>query len=439
MKVTRLLWILMVSLLGVYDSSAQQDSVMRFSLTEAQNYAVENFYVSKNAKLDVEAARNLVLQNTALGLPQLKATADFQYIPNPPSFPFPDFNNPDGPPMEVYLALEKNLTYGATVSQLIFSGEYIVGLQAARVYKILSQESYEKTVIDVKENVAGTYYGILILKSNREILIKTLENLRMNLDQMKKTYEAGLIEDTEVDQLDLTVKRTENSLTTLDNQLATLYKLFEYQLGLQAETQIELTENIDNLVSNNLISGSQYNFNLDENIDYQLLATQEKLQKLNYNRYKSQYLPTVTGFYNYSDQTKSSEFSQPIHHVFGIQASWPIFQSGVHYAQVSQARIEYEKAANMRIQESERLTLAAEQARFDYQTAVNKYMNEKKNFELSEKVFEKTTEKYKLGVVSSLELSLVNTQYLQAQMSYASAIHELLVSKVKLDKAFNKL
>jgi outer membrane protein TolC len=411
---------------------------MSFTLAEAQNYAIENYFLTKNAELDVESAKKRIMETAASGLPQVKATADFQYVPNPPVFEFP---NPDNPAeiMEIPLVLETNMTYGATVSQLIFSGEYIVGLQASRVYKALAEENYDKAKIDLRENIAGTYFGILILENNRIILEKTLDNLQSNLEQTIETYKAGLAEDTDVDQLELTVKRTENDLTTLDNQIETMRKLLKYQMGLPAGVKIQLTEEVDALVAKNIVSDSVYIFNLQENINYQMLETQERLQKLNMNRYKSTYLPTISGFYNYSDQTESSEFSQAVNHVLGIQASWPIFQSGMRNAQVAQARISYEQALNMKQQEAERLYLAAEQAKNDYQTALNKYYNEKQNFDLSEKVFEKTTEKFDLGMVSSLELSLINTQFLQAQLSYSMAIQELLQSKVAMDKAFNKL
>jgi hypothetical protein len=39
---------------------------MHFSLVEAQNYGISNFYVSKNAKLDIEEAKKIVWQTTAI-------------------------------------------------------------------------------------------------------------------------------------------------------------------------------------------------------------------------------------------------------------------------------------------------------------------------------------------------------------------------------------
>lgn len=425
-------------LLSGVNLKAQSDEEITLSLVEAQNYAIDNFFLSKNAELDIEIARKKIMETTAIGLPQIGTSADYQHIPNAPTIDFPAGPNPEDV-MSFQIAPEHNLSYGATVSQLIFSGEYIVGLQASRVYRTFSEENYDKVKIDLKESVAGSYYTILVLEANRNVLKKTLLNLKDNLDQTKKTYAAGLIEDSDVDQLELTVKRTESDLATLENQIEYMKRLFKYQLGISPETVVAFSDTMDELIALNIISDSLYSFSLDENIDYKLLSTNEQLQKLSLDREKTTYLPQVSGFYNYSDQTSATEFSPTINHVIGVSASWNIFQSGMRRAKVSQAKIALEQAQNIKEQESQRLILTAQQAKFDYQTALRKYYNEELNFKLSEKVLDKTSERYKLGMVSSLELSIVNTQFLSAQISFATAIQELLTAKVALDKAYNKL
>jgi outer membrane protein TolC len=423
--------------------NAQQDSVLRFSLSEAQQYAIENYYMSKNAGLDVQSAKWRVWGTTALGLPQVSATASYQHIPGEiPVFDFQipgmdtlgiDFGEPSA------IAVRNSVTYGLTVTQLLFSGEYIVGLQASKVYKSMSEEVNEKSAIEIKRSVADSYFGLLILTSNREILDKTLTNLKNNLFQIEKAFQVGLVEDTEVDQIGLIVKRTENSLASLDRQIEFMTNLFKYQIGLEPETKIELINTIDELIAENIVNDSAYTFILEDNIDYQMLSTQERLQELLMRRAQSRYLPSVAGFYQYQDKTQKADFDFTINHILGVSVDFPIVTSGSRMAQVSQARIEYEKACNTREQEVNRLYMTARQASFDYRTALEKYNNEKLNFELSEKVYNKTSEKYKQGFVSSLELSLINNQYLQAQLSYSMAVQELLSAKVSLDKAYNML
>jgi len=460
MKFTRLMHVSILLISGCLVIQAQTDPIRKFSLAEAQLYAVENFYLSKNAGLDIQAARWKVWETTAIGLPQVSASASYQHIPG--EIPTFDFGSQMGEAFEpIYsslisnglldpadlpeagepsaIAVRNSVTYGVTVSQLIFSGEYIVGLQASRVYKSLSEEADRKTTIELKQGVADAYFGMLLLKKNRVILEKTLQNLETNLVQIRKSFEVGLVEDTEVDQIDLVVKRTRNELSSLDRQIQMMNYLFKYQIGLEPGYEVELTDNIDDLIVLNIVNDEAYSFILDDNIDFKLLSTQEKLMKLNMNRQKSAYLPTLAGFYQYQDKTEKADFDFTINHILGVSLDFPIVTSGSRMAKISQARIEYEKAVNIREQESNRLVMAARQARYDYRTALDKYNNEKLNFELSEKVYNKTTEKYKEGFVSSLELSLINNQFLQAQLTYSLAVQELLSAKLKMDKAYNRI
>ncbi|MDD3528018.1 MAG: TolC family protein [Bacteroidales bacterium] len=47
--------------------------------------------------------------------------------------------------------------------------------------------------------------------------------------------------------------------------------------------------------------------------------------------------------------------------------------------------------------------------------------------------------KYRLGILSSLDLTQANTNYLQAENNYITSIMELLQSKLALDKLYNNL
>jgi len=91
------------------------------------------------------------LGTEAIGLPQISGTASYQHIWSVPSVQFPGAN---GTYMEIPLGLANNATYSATLSQLIFSGSYLVGLQATKVFALMNQQSLEKSQLDVKESVA---------------------------------------------------------------------------------------------------------------------------------------------------------------------------------------------------------------------------------------------------------------------------------------------
>jgi outer membrane protein len=136
-----------------------------------------------------------------------------------------DLNNPDRagigfePGEPVKLGVENDVSYNLLLTQLLFSGEYIVGLQASKTYRQLTEESYEKTNIELKEMVAGTYFSIVILEKNAELLKGTVDNLSNIYNDTKKSSELGLIEVTEADQIAINVKRTSNQLRAVERQV----------------------------------------------------------------------------------------------------------------------------------------------------------------------------------------------------------------------------
>jgi outer membrane protein len=442
---------------------AQNDSVLKFSLVEAQNYAIENFYVSKNAELDIESARKVVQETTAIGLPQISGGMDYTYTPVVPEVSFggtnylyssvpggqtitsDDINNGNVgigyTPMDpVPLGVKNNLTYNLMLTQLLFSGEYIVGLKASKTYKQLSEEMYEKTAIEIKDMVANSYYSILILNKNKTLLNETLDNLHSIYFETKKSSDLGLIESTEADQISINVTRTENTLSNIERQIELMTKLLKFQLGLSPEVNIELAETIDQLITANLINVAEMDtFNLEANIDFRMLSTQEKINELSLSREKSTYLPTLSAFYKYEDKLEKATLDFTMKHMIGVSLSVPIFNSGAKSARVSQAKIALEKSQLEKEQKTYSIEMDAEQAKYDYMSTLETYTNEENNFKLSSKVLNNTMAKHDQGMVTSMDLTLANNQYLDAQMSLSSAILNLLNAKIALDKAYNKL
>lgn len=119
-----------------------------------------------------------------MGLPQLNAAAAYSHIFKVPEVSFPGtilsnsrntstqyglpvagdslfVNNYSSPPIK--LGVADNLTFDITLSQLVFNGAYLVGLQASKVFYQISEQALEKNEIDIRESVANTYLLILNL------------------------------------------------------------------------------------------------------------------------------------------------------------------------------------------------------------------------------------------------------------------------------------
>jgi outer membrane protein TolC len=161
---------------------------------------------------------------------------------------------------------------------------------------------------------------------------------------------------------------------------------------------------------------------------------------------RSEYLPSLSAFYSLDFTAQRDAFSFLDGNENWYQASMvglsfnvPVFSSGFRRAGVSQKRIAYEQARNSKAFAAEGLQVEFIQYRYDFANALEKYRSDLKNLELSEKVVRVTKSKYDEGFSSSLELTQVNDQYLQALSNYTSSMVELLNAKIKIDLLMNKI
>jgi outer membrane protein TolC len=446
--------------------SQETQDTMKLTLQEALDIALEQNNQLKNSNLDVKIADEEVWITTAQGLPQISANGSYnnnlslstQLFPNfieptilqvlkeegvlPPDTPIPE---PDK--IEVQFGTQHNVTGTIQANQLIFSGPYIVGLQAARVYKNLAKEQYEMTKLNVKSNVTNTYHSILLTRRNIEILNENLDNLNQTLEDTRAMYKNGMAEETDVDQLRLNVSSLENNLKSTKRQMESLKNLLKIQMGVELETSIVTTESVQGLVAENQLNKSfQADFNVEQNINYQASKTQVELSELDLKRQKANFLPSLSAFYSFTENAMRDEFTffesdEPWYEssMVGFQLNVPIFSSFQRYSKVQKAKLNLKKSQNNLENTRKNLRNQFIQARNDYLTAYEKYQNDKENKKLAKKIFQRTNKKYKEGMATSMELTQANDKYLQMESAYISSLIQLLNAKVELEKILNEL
>ena len=410
----------------------------RFSLQEAVDHALKNNTSIRNADLDIEYARKEVWATTAIGFPQVNAAYDYQHLPG--TLPALSFPNPEGGFQQITLGVRNSATYNVMVSQLVFSGEYIVGLQASRTFLELSSNAKERSEMDVKESVHLSYYTVLVLERGKSILDSSLNNINSILEETKIMLETGFLDEMDYEQLQVTRNGLVNSVRAMERQIQLARMLFSIQLGLSREDEVILTETIENVMAGVIMERIFLaEFDPEKNIDYRLLNTQERISELTISRERTMYLPTVSAFYLYQDKTRKADFDITFNHIIGVNVNVPIFSGGMRNARVKQAQIELEKLRNTKEQTRENLEMSGEQTRADYKTAYDKFLLERENVALAKTVLERTEFKYKQGVSTSMELTQANSQYLESYGAYTSSILDLLSAKTKFEKAINNL
>lgn len=446
MNIKKIILSLFIS--GTSAVSYAQES-FSFSLQEAQDYAIKHNYQNQNAIKDIEIAKKKVWETTAIGLPQVNAEGQIQRFIDIPTqvAPANAFNPlaPEGQLATFQFGLNYNNSVGISASQLIFDGSYIVGLQAAKTYKELSINSQAKTEIELKDAVAQAYYTVLATEKNVVVLKNSLEATQKMLTETQALYREGLTEEQNVDQLELNVNALQTNFEIAEDQRDFAKKLLNIQLGLPIETQVTLTEQLDNLVTTNQNSLADKKFSAENHIDYELTVTNMKLSQLNLRKEKYSFLPTLSAFFSHQQQNFGNELD-----VFSGDARWfpativglnlklPILTSGARLSKVSQAKIEFEKMENTAKEIEQNLKYQAELAASNFDTAKETFDNQKDNLALAQKIYDKTVKKYDAGIASSLELTQAQNQLLSAEGNYIKAVLDLLNARSALEKSYGQ-
>ncbi|HLN54307.1 MAG TPA: TolC family protein [Lentimicrobium sp.] len=457
MKFTFLTTLLTILLLAGSCFEIQAQESTDFSLKQAQDYALLNSAAIKNSDIDLQLAKKKIWETTAIGLPQINAQGNYQHLFVVPEINFPiNYINTEleagtqitaaditegrvfldtlaGAPIP--LGLKDNTTLDFTVTQLIFSGEYLVGLRASKVFYLMSDQAKLKTESDTRETVASTYALILMLQDNYAVLTRSLENLNKTLNEMKEMNKQGFIEITDVDQIELTTLTLSNGVNSMERQIKAAKDLLKFQIGYPMDKEINLTDNLEAMVTDinmdNLIASG---FRVEDNINYQIMDTQVKLNKLNMQREKSTFLPNLAAVYRHQEKFKKIDFDfQPVD-IFMLTLNIPLFSSGQRWVKVQQRSLEYQKAMINRDNAANGLKLEYINARNEVINAFDTYTNVKKNLELTQRIYDKTLIKFREGLSTSMDLTQAQNQMLSAQSEYISNLNTLLNAKNKITK-----
>ena len=434
-----------MALLNVYSTIGQES----YSLKQAKQYAIQNSTQVKNSLLDVEIAQQKIKETTATGLPQISGTVAFQNFLDVPTSLIPASSFDPAAPVDLLIPVkfgtDFNLNGTLQVSQLIFSGNYLVALQASKTYKAISIQMVEKSELEIKAAVSEAYFTVVVLQANSEAMDSSLIMIKHIYNDTKILINEKVLEPSASLQLELSIMELENGLKQVNDQIIVAKKLLKFQMGIEIKTEISLADDLTSL-SSGLEGEISSTINVAENIDYKMLQTQLKVNELLVKNKKADYLPTLAGFFSHQQVAMGNEFN-----FFGSDGSWypttiwglnlsiPIFSGGQGPSRLKQAKIETLKTQNRIKQLDEGLQLQTAQATTAYNNSLESQKTRERAVEIANEVLRTTEVKFKEKVVSGMELTQAQSQVIQSKTNLINAKYEVLKAKLAIDKLINKL
>jgi outer membrane protein TolC len=433
MKTTIKIILIAVFCVSVISLQAQESLVL--SLDSAISYALNHNKTLANSKFAIDKSAQKIKETLSQGLPQVNASVDYSnFLGATASLQL----NPSAPPAVINFNPTSN--FKASASQLLFSGSYYVGVQLSKLGKSAAEQSYQKDELNVKEQVIQAYYMVLASERILTILNGNKANVQLIYEKTQNLANAGMIEQTDAKKLSIMVTSVENAIKSTQRQVEFGYNLLRLQLGIESDQAIHLSTNLDNVALQYIrpmIATDE--FNIQKNQDFKLVSMQGEIAQKSIQLKKASYLPTLAAFYSYTEKLKKPIFDMSPKNVLGLTLNIPVFSGGQRLSQLNQAKIDYEISENTKELLTQQLTLQEKQLRYNYNNLFDQYQSQKTNVEITKEVLDKMKQKYQQGIISSLELTSSNTDYLNAESNYTSILLQLINAELSLRKLNSKL
>lgn len=401
---------------------------LSLSVEEAQDYAVKANRTLRNADLAVQQAYAQRWQTIAAMLPQ--ADASWSY------------SSTCGYEMEfggMKIAMPDYSTTGVKAS-IGINGQSVVGAVLNTIAIDMQKIALEQSEDNLRANVKTSYASVLVLQDVVALLDSSLQNVEKLAEMTQRSVDVGAAEQTTADQIMVRVNTLRNNINSNKRSILLAQNSLKVLLDVPVGTQLTLTSTLDDMLSAEAVLNLLgEDFILQNNLNYQSLAKNVDLAKANVHMASWAYGPTVAVGYQYSKQHYYADGGMRMTppNAVSVSVSMPLWSSGKRAAGVVEKKIALESARNTLAETTDNLGIQNQQLRFNLQNAYETYMVEKENMDVTQRVFQSTTNKYNYGATSNLELVNASNDVISAQSTYVQAVLTLVNAEADLEKFLN--
>lgn len=440
----------------------------QLSSKEAVELAIKQVTEIRNLKIDRQLQVSKNKEITGQALPQVNGTVSLTHYFNIPVTLLPDFISPsvynvlvdqgvkdgNGNPIQqpsgapelfpARFGVPWQASAGIAIQQLLFQPDVFVGIKARGAS--LQYADYNIRIMEdsIRNNVYRAYYSVLIAEKRKTILEESVQRLEKLLNDQNEMFKNGFAERLDLDKTQVSLNNLRTSLTQVQNLVILGNAALKFSTGLNQKDSITLTDTLsmEQLKADLLDPAFKY----EDRNEIQLLNTVEKLQKLDVQRHKLGRFPTISAFYNFSENAQREKFNffntnQPWFKTSfaGFNLSVPIFTGLQRNRRIEQAELNLEKTTNNIDNLKRAIDLQQVASLSQLKNSLSSLDIQTRNMELAERVYNSTKLKFEQGLGSSFEILQSETSLEEAQANYFQALYEAVVARFSYLRSLGKL
>lgn len=423
--------------------AATAGGVVKMDLKKCISMALENDQRIKIAVMELQKAKYQRNELAGNGLPQVKATGDFQdYLKLPTQLiPGEIFGMP-GQLIPVQFGTNYNMTGSIQVSQLVYSHTYITSIQLAKKLLEIGNLNIEKNKQEVISDVSQMFYMALLMQLQLKFLEETYGKIDTMTIVINIQRDNGFLKKVDADRMNVTRTNMQTDISNLKLMFEQQLNLIKYFTGLESNDSIVLSE------PDKYDAGiTSISHNADNHIDLLMLDRQKQAAKLQMQMAVSEGLPNLAFFGSFSKNNQQNDFSRLFNDkkswlgtsIIGLSLNVPIFSGLQKYYKMKQYKIQYDE-----------LTLARNFTKKYIETGIENSMkkviqtrasvqNQQNNVKLATDVFDVVTDQYNKGVAPLTDLLNAETSLISSQSSYVQSLIQMKLAEIEYLKSTGNL
>lgn len=428
---------------GIAQENAQQE-VLSLDLKQAIQIAFDENLTLKIADSEIQRVDYLKKEAWYSLFPTVNATGQYTNTPKIPVMFMPEMEfqlAENLPPMKFGGAMEMGYKHGFTVGAQANLPLFAMGLyrniQLSELEMQAVLESARSSKLDLIKEVKNSFYGTLIMQSQYEVLQKSYANALETSEDIKNKYEQGVASEYDKIRAEVATRNILPNLIQMENAVELTKRQLKILLSLPVTTNIEVVGDLTDYENEMMLFAENTEYDLSNNTSLRTLDIQtQKLQK-QLQLARSQRLPTLAAFGNFSSQSQTNENTLDIPFYnsfsFGLSLNIPIFNGFTKVMKekqlkstLSQMQLQYDLA-------EQNLNLGLQNSLFEIKRTQVQLESNKEAVAQAEKGYEISKVMYNTGAGTILELNDAENAMTQAMFNYNQSLYDFLKARNDLE------
>ena len=170
-----------------------------------------------------------------------------------------------------------------------------------------AQQSNDSTKINLIATVSKAFYSLLLTLEQMNVLKEDTARLGKNLRDAYHQYIGGIVDKTDYKEATISLNNSKAQLKQAKESVRPQYATLKQLMGFPPEKEFSVSFDTVQMMKEIAFDTTQQ-LQYEKRIEYQQLQTIKSLQQMLVKYYKTQFLPSLSAFYNYTYEYESNTF-----------------------------------------------------------------------------------------------------------------------------------